>query len=351
MTDDALSSASACPECGARLTPGQKHCDLCGYSPEDERAPESAVEPAPAATEAVFCNACGWRNPAGARFCSQCGQALQHVRSFSPGGASRPAISQPPAAGTSLGRTLAIVLGSAVLLVVALFVITAISKRAEPAAAQAASTAAPSAEVAQVFAPLTVQQEEQIATLEGELNAASGEEKVRKQYEMVNLLTGYGRPDLAAQAQEDLARLENTTEAWKRAGDLYFQWMGLLEDQGQNPQPVALRVIPAYVQVLAETPQDHDVRTRLAWAYQYDPGNPMKAIEETKAVLAADSAHVGASYNYAYFLMRINRTDQAIAQMERVRRLAGDDSLLVRSANAFIAALREQASAAPGIAP
>ncbi len=338
-------AVSVCTECGARLAPGATRCDLCGAE-QGAAAPADVTPtmptPVPAATEkSVFCNACGWRNPPGSRFCSQCGAPLEvHA-------AARPPAPADGASGTRIpssapvGRTLAIVLGSAVLLVVALFVITAMSegRSAPPTPAAAATGTSAAAPAAQVFAPLAPEQEQAVARLEDTLDAADASARPGHLRELVNLLVGFGRPDLAAQAQEDLARLEPSAAAWRRAGDLYFEWLRVLEDRDENPQPVALRVIPAYVTAL-ETEEDSDVRARLAWAYQYDPANPMKAIEETRAVLDRDSTHVGATYNYAYFLMRIGRTDQAIEQMEKVKRLAGADSALVRHADAFIASLR-----------
>lgn len=341
-----MTDVSTCADCGARLTPGADRCDLCG-------APQGAAPPAepgptlvPTQKPGVFCNACGWKNPPGSRFCSQCGTSLQDVKPGTGRGTEPPVAvgARAPSSGP-VGRTLGVVLGVSVLLVVALFVITALSTQGTGGTAQAPSNLAPQqpaaeATAAPVFAALSAEQEASVAELEQTIDAASGAERAAKLREMVNLLVGFGRPDLAAQAQEDLARADATADAWTRAGDLYFEWLRVLEDRGENPTPVALRAIPAYEASLAE--QDNpDVRVRLAWAYQYDPQNPMKAIEETRAVLDRDSTHVGATYNYAFFLMRIGRVDQAITQMQRVKRLAGADSVLVRHADAFITALRE----------
>ncbi len=352
---DPLVSATPCPECGALRAPGQTRCDLCGFSETAAAASQADAArmdaPAPGAApspEGVFCNACGWRNPAGARFCSQCGAPLQTDA------APRPAPARPPAAAAGrapsnapLGRTLGIVLAAAVLLVVALYVVTAISKKqAPPPPAAAAAQEAPPADAA-LFTPLSADQEKAVMALEGDLKTLEGEPKLARQRELVNLLIGFGRPDLAAQAQQDLARLDPSAEAWTRTGDLYFQWMNLVEESGGAPQPPATRAIAAYDEAL-KTRDDLDVRARLAWAAQYDSSQPMRAIEETKAVLEKDSLHVGALQNYAIFLARIGRTDQAIAQMDRIRRHAGSDTLLARSAEAFIEALKERD---PPIAP
>lgn len=247
-----------------------------------------------------------------------------------------------------VGRTLGIVLGAAVLLVVALFVITALSEPSRQANPQPTPSAAESgAAGGEVFSPLTQDQEDAIVRLERDLAATTGEERVRKQHEMVNLLIGFGRPDLAAQAQEDLARLEGTADAWTRTGDLYFQWMSLIEDDQGDPSPVAARALAAYDSSLALRPEDHNVRARLAWAAQYDSGQPMRAIEETQAVLAQDSTHIGSLQNYAIFLARIGRVEQAVVQMERIKRNAAGDSVLIRNADAFIQALRRGAQANP----
>ena len=300
----------------------------------------------------VFCNQCGWQNPSQSRFCSQCGTALQQGARAATPAAPVPVLPGGPRAQSAqgdapLGKRLGVVLAAAVLLVVALFVITAMSRQAAPPTVNPPPPPPDVSTQAETFTPLSPEQEAAIASLEKTLAEAQGADRLTRQQEMVNLLIGYGRPDLAAQAQEDLAKLQPSAPAWTRAGDLYFQWLTLLEDREGDPQPVARRALAAYDSALARDAANLDVRARLAWAAQYDSTQPMRAIEETKAVLEQDSTHIGALQNYAIFLARIGRTDQAVAQMEKVKRAAAGDSVIVRSANAFIRAMQQGPETAP----
>ena len=398
-------------QCGARLTPGARTCELCGFptaAPHDDDADD--LDPADAAFLAasgdpyvddegdegdayaeargaaegpgVFCNACRWENPPGARFCARCGAPLQ-AEALAMRGARplRPAL---PSAATTVsapaapvGRTLGVVIGAAVALVAGLYLVTvASSGRAGndgpleeqasesttgtlpgagagaangPAAAPGAGPGAGPAQAGLPSIPADI--ERQVNALEGEIGRASGAEKARKQREAINLLLGVSRPDRAAELQEALATTENTAEAWRRAGDLFYQWMEALPEDGRAP--VAARAITAYDRLLALDDADLDARARLGWAAQYGGGNPMRAITETNEVLKRDSVHLGATYNRGWFMMRIGRVEPAIAQFRKVQRIAGAESPLGREAENIIQTLQAQAGpdASQGTSP
>lgn len=357
-------------------------CDLCGFPlvppevsdeeaagnepaatevtaavPQHEAAPAPVVPSGQGFQTGIYCNACGWKNPPGARFCSQCGAPLQQVAT-----APRPPETPPPvlppssaptqpstAAGTApgaIGRRMGIIVGASALLVVALFLITVVSKqRAIPAAPPAPAASQGVGAAGPVATPLPAEQARQAAALEAEIERLDGPARLEKQRELVRLLLEFGRPDHAAPTQRAIAEADGSAEAWRQAGDLYFAWMEGVPEA--HRAQLAAEVIDAYRKVLELEPDNLDVRADLAWAYQYDARNPMAAIEETQAVLERDPDHVQANFYRAVFLMRINRLDQAIAQFERVKAIAGPGTPVSEQADRLIEAIRQtQGSAA-----
>jgi tetratricopeptide (TPR) repeat protein len=354
---------------------------------------EDAPLAAPAAPKAersgaVFCNQCGWKNPEDARFCSQCGAPLQAAKSGD--AAPPPAASSSPASETqspqpasdaassagdasgatwrrlaevghgeagphlaptavagaavspaavdqysdaALGKRVGIVVGAGILLVIALFMITALAKRggnagsAAPASAPApASTSMPSA--ASPAQPLTPQFQSRADDLNGQIEDAQGDERVALQRQLSDVYVSAGRYDLATGVTEAIAAATGTEADWQLAGNMAYDWMELVP--GSPDQTVfAKRAIASYKKVLELNDDNLDVRTDMAVAYMYDPDNPMLAIQETAEVLKRDSLHIQANFNRAVMLMQINRMDGALAQFQKVQRLVGDPNDLV----------------------
>lgn len=365
---------ASCSSCGARLKADATVCDLCGtavaaampHAATDDMEGETNVSPpvvdAPSPVEqtaegapssGVFCNACGWKNPPASRFCSQCGEKLQEgVRTPVSGRVTvgskpteRPAVpaSLPPQDGhnpeklgiahgseneKAVSRQVGILVGAGVLLVVVLFMITAVSKQpaATPPSAAATGTNAPATSTAplpETDAPLPAQVAQRIEELRAQAEAApdaAGEIALRTQ--MVNLLEGSGRLDLAAAEQQLLAETENTADAWRHAGNLYYDWMST-EEHTEHKIPIAEQAIAAYQKVLALEPNNLDARTDMAVAY-LSTNNPMQGVEEISAVLAVDSTHIPARFNYGVMLAMIGRIDKAQTQFEAVKELVAD---------------------------
>lgn len=67
----AISAASRCPNCGAKIKPGMAFCSSCGA-----RLAEEPPQPAPRAEKAMFCPNCGAPVAPDAAFCTACGAAL-----------------------------------------------------------------------------------------------------------------------------------------------------------------------------------------------------------------------------------------------------------------------------------
>lgn len=388
-----MAEGMSCESCGAWLKPATTVCDLCGEPVAHmEEAEEAAVandaeksiaaqstEPAPlisrdpalastASTETpagVFCNQCGWKNPLGARFCSRCGSPLQELEEGSaaavPASTSRPPVaaadrppSRPPepsqptedkeASQAELGKQITIIVGAGVMLVILLYAITMMSAGFNPTVSGSNAGGPPSnlavtPPAFQEDAPLPPQVATRVDELQAELEGLEGEAQTSKQIELVNLYIGAGRPDLAAVVQEEVATAMNTPDAWARAGNLYYDWMDVLE--GPRKTEVARLTIAAYDKVLAMQPDNLDVRATKAIAHLYDPSNPMAAIEETNAVLEADPNHIQANFNRGLMLMQINRTEAAREQFEKLKTIVGEASPLYEQAEAIIQSLSQ----------
>lgn len=359
-------STVICPECGARLAEGVDRCDLCGApvgSGEPADVPVRGDIPEPdamsASEDGVYCNACGWRNPDGARYCSRCGAELQQVHEAASPGAkpvdardveeatrARPAEDSPdePGGTQSMGLQVGLLVGLAVLVVVALFMITIISKQRVETEAEAAVQAPAdvrsgavideyeSIPIGDQFAPVVDSLRDVIAEREGDAAHTA-------RRELVDLMIDIGRVDRAAIEQQRLARQTDEVDDWRRAGNLLFDWMESVNSERKTD--VALLTIDAYRNVLEADPNDLDARADLGWAYQYDPQNPMEAIRNTNLVLEQDPDHLAANYNRGVFLLRINRARDAVAQFERVVELADSTSLYARQASAWIRTIEE----------
>ncbi|WP_457654104.1 double zinc ribbon domain-containing protein [Rhodocaloribacter sp.] len=366
-----------CEECGARIPEGAERCDLCGapvpgtlaavegesaFVAEEEAgvaveehvvaeavtadAGAERTEPGAspvAAGKGVYCNACGWLNPPAARYCSRCGAELDARVAGASGPPSSgvvppPAPPRPPVAkapGTApkapakgsatpsqsaVGRQVAILVGAGILLVVGLYMITVVSK--EMGSGSAAPP--PVAQAAPQAAPLPADVAEQAEALQAEIDRLTGAAQVEKRRELVSLYIREERYDLAAEEQERIAEAENTEDAWVLVGNLNYDWM---ERQSSADRAVfAKRAIAGYRRALEINPDNLDVRTDMAIAYMYDPDNPMKAIQETNKVLERNPDHVQANFNRGIMLMQINRMDEAVKQMEKVKNLVNDPS-------------------------
>ncbi|MEQ9104323.1 MAG: zinc ribbon domain-containing protein [Rhodothermales bacterium] len=327
--------ALSCESCGARLSDGAVRCDICGTavggvdagteSVPGTAAPEmEAPSPVPAPEQGPWCTSCGTRNPLKARFCFACGSALVAVTRAVDEAPVIPAVSEPqsssasPAPDAPMGRQVAIVLTAAILVVIALYVITTMSRD------EAASLVPEDSVVALLDeGPLPEQFQSREAELNDQLAAAAEDvQKVLVHRELVDLYLSAARLDLAARETIRLAELTGREADWVAAGNMYYDWMETKPVAERGPW--AKQAISAYRQALELNPSNTDVRTDMAIAYMYDPDNPMMAIQETNAVLEQDSLHIQANFNRGIMLMQINRVDQARAQFEKVQSLIGD---------------------------
>lgn len=390
-------SPNVCPSCGAHVPEGKDFCDLCGTSLSDADASraDAAASPGAGAGGSVsaenngpYCNQCGWQNPSGARYCSQCGARLQEVSGAAaqagqtqrppqvkPAGlhAEGPGEQEMPAESASadevedeqkdITKQVGILVGASLLLVVAMFLFLVYDSepgggasqegggpaRAQmpPAEQRAASQAASIPEDPAALReqePLPEDVANRVDDLKSQMEEASGEGKQSLQSQLINLYLGSGRRDLAAVEQESFAEQTGRVEDWERAGHLFYDWMQTIRGTQQQGRRVgvAQRAIDAYQRVLEEQPDNVDVRTDMATAYVWGTNQPMQGVQQIKQVLEQDPDHVEARFNYGIMLAMIGRTDQAIQQLERVRKIAGEDSPHYQRAGEIIQRIRQQ---------
>ncbi len=329
-----------CDSCGARLSSTAAVCDLCGtptgvaqIDPVAEEHPESInLEPTDNASSPHSCAKCGWTNPEGSKYCNSCGSPLTEIVAASGARGKRkktppgrgPRKADTPTSGPegssqkAVGLQIGIVVGSSLLLVMALYVITSLSagNQAE------SSTGTPVIEA--IEEPLAQQWIPRQAELKEALEGASEEDEVQLRRQLIDLYFAAGRFDFAAEETVFIAESAGVEEEWIVAGNLYFDWMQRKPESLRAPW--AQKAVAAYQEALAINPSNLDVRTDMAIAYLYDPLNAMMAIQETNRVLELDSLHIQANFNRGIMLSQIDRIAQAIEQFEKVKRISTGES-------------------------
>lgn len=288
--------------------------------------------------DADVCDLCGWEvtatvDPAEESFDSV-------LESPDPSGASSsaPAQSAEQSSGEAAARSAVLVAVGAALLVGGLYLITVVSKSSSsPEAAVVPPTELP------IAAPITGEAAAEEAAIRDRISTATGLETIDVRRELVALFVRENRLDLAAEAQEEIARMVDSELEWVRTGNLYYDHMEL---QGSAVRTAfARKAITAYERALEINPDNLDARTDMALAFFYDPLRPMEAIQNITMVLEADSTHIQANYNRGYLLFQIGRYEAAEAQFEKVKRLiANPDDPIYRRAESAAETVRQRMS-------
>ena len=351
-----------CESCGARIDAGAEVCNLCGtpvagvpqieVSQERDSSQESSSSPVEGlgiiqsgdllSDVPPECDTCGHRNPGGSRFCNRCGSRLVPNRAIDSGersaGTIAPAsqviaeareskashegksgkITDLGTTDKAVGKQVIIVVSAALLLVVALYAVTTMSGGS---GGSFDSIAQPSQDQ-QTVEPLASQWQDRERRLMSEIEQATGDAQIDARRRLIDMYFAADRLDFAADQTVLIAEAIGSEDEWILAGNLYFDWMQRAPDTQKAPW--AQKAVGAYQAALDMSPDNLDVRTDMAIAYLYDPQNSMLAIQETNRVLAADSTHIQANFNRGIMLNQINRTDQAIEQFERVKRIIGN---------------------------
>ncbi|WP_022834348.1 zinc-ribbon domain-containing protein [Salisaeta longa] len=383
-----MSDAATCPSCGARVSPNQAACDLCGTPLVAE-----ADEPRPPASDdmpGTACPSCGSTNPAGAQFCNQCGAGLasdeaageasadegaEGIAGARPVQADLPrgkapaspdeSAAAPEAPADVQGPPVAWVVGGAVAVVLVLFGVTLWSQQTWPETPSEGPTTATQASAEQTAAlPDLVTQYSaavpealvpQIDSLRRAIAQASGAPQQQVRQALVNVYIGAGQNGRAALVQRRLARQTGTAADWQRAGDLLYAWLDRVSNQPQGMPRTAITatadaIVQAYEKVLAQQPNNLDVRTEMATAL-LQTNQPMRGVQEINRVLAQDPEHYQARFNKGIMLVMIGRAQEAIAEFEKVQEIVGAGSPYYKQAAQAIetiqARLQADSSATP----
>jgi outer membrane protein len=147
------------------------------------------------------------------------------------------------------------------------------------------------------------------ATPENEKNAIFADS-------LADLYVAAGKFDSAAWFAEDASTFFNTIESWTKAGDLYYQAYSFAVDK-QKQSSFALRAQENYNKVLAKSPGNLDVKTKLAMTHLTE-ANPMKAIGMLREVLAQDPANELALYNMGMLSIQSGQYDRAVERLDQL---------------------------------
>ena len=190
---------------------------------------------------------------------------------------------------------------------------------------------------------------DQVDSLRTRLEEVSGIRARRVKAQLVNLYIGAGETARAAVLQQEVASAANDTDEWRRAANLFYQWMQQLSSQQNRQQAfqVASQAALAYEKVVAEEPGNLDARTRMGETYLLT-NNPMKGIEAINGVLEDDSTFVPARFQKGLALLQINRLDPAIQQFEQVKRYAEEGSGFYQQADRAIQIIQERSGGGSG---
>jgi hypothetical protein len=186
-------------------------------------------------------------------------------------------------------------------------------------------------------------------SLQNVIETRGGRRKRLARRQLGRLFAETGLTGRAAAQQWLLAReAGDDPEAWERAGLLLYDWMTTLrqdQDRARTAQ-VARLTTDAYERFLQSQPDNYDARTDLAVAYLFT-NNPMRGISEIRRVLDEAPDHIGARFNYGLMQRMIGRNATAVAQFERVREAAGEDSPYYEQAGQIIQQINEETGGNP----
>jgi len=122
--------------------------------------------------------------------------------------------------------------------------------------------------------------------------------------------------DSAAWFAEDAATFFNTTESWIKAGDQYYQAFTFAVDESKQ-RVLATKAQELYTKVLADEPENLNVKTRLAMTYISSP-TPMKGIVMLREVLAEDPQNKEALFSLGMLSIQSGQYDKAVERFEEL---------------------------------
>ena len=157
-----------------------------------------------------------------------------------------------------------------------------------------------------------------ITDLEAELaNAETDEEKAALLKELADQWDGVNKQAPVGFAYEELARMDNDSRNWLKAGNAFRAAYSTIQDTS-IVFPLTARAILAYENVLSQEPDNLDAKAGLGAAYVSGSNNPMASIALLQEVVAADPNHLDANKSLGLFSMQSRQFDKAIERFQTV---------------------------------
>lgn len=131
---------------------------------------------------------------------------------------------------------------------------------------------------------------------------------------LASLYSIAGKFDSSAWFAEESSKFFNTTESWIKAGDQYYQAYSFALDATRQAQ-FAAKAQSFYNMVLAKSPDNLEIKTKLAMTYLTD-ASPMKAIGILREVLEKDPRNELALYNMGMLSIQSQQYDRAVERLK-----------------------------------
>lgn len=128
------------------------------------------------------------------------------------------------------------------------------------------------------------------------------------------------RPDFAAYFTEKIAKQQQTSESYRKAGDRYYYSVAFTNDNNEMPL-LYQSAMRCYEKALEKNHLDLDAKIQLAACYVEGSNEPMKGISLLKEVEKTDSNNVKLQLSFAFFSIKSQQWDKAIKRFETVLKL------------------------------
>lgn len=124
-------------------------------------------------------------------------------------------------------------------------------------------------------------------------------------------------------AYEELAKIDNTSESWLKAGEAFRKAYGAVQDTS-IAFPLTSYAMNAYEKVLEMEPENLDAKAGLGAALVSGSSNPMSGIALLQEVVQAEPNHLEANKSLGLFSMQSRQFDRAIERFLTVTSIAPD---------------------------
>ena len=167
---------------------------------------------------------------------------------------------------------------------------------------------------------LKPQQAAQIMALETRLAEASSDSSKAQLYkEMASSWYGFNKSALSAYYAEEVAKIENSEDAWSIAGTSYV--IALKKSKAEKIKKFSSkRAVKAFENAISLNPENTQHQTNLAICYaEYPPAdNPMKGILMLLDLNKRKPENVGVLMALARFGLQTNQLDKVTQRLEKV---------------------------------